>query len=230
MRVVAMAVALMLVLGGPASAGTPGDPELKDDCGVGTHVAQEQVPPWLDLCGGWFSSPAPGELKVTVEVADLLQSRSDSQYWVSWTAGGCSFTVQRMDGGAELAPGDAVSRLVAQCVPAREVECPPPFKQLGYTCWQSDKEPVIIDVSHGYEEAGNRLSWTLRFEDDLARYAPHHADGAVLTSRGAMTSVGVNSAPFTGPGYCTRESGAGWECQNQVTDWIPGGRDYVVGS
>ena len=229
MRIVALAIVMALVVGTPAAAGTGADPELKDPCGVGTHVAQEQVAPWLDLCGAWFSSPSPGVLKVTVEVADLLQSRADSQYWVSWSAGGCAFTVQQMDGGTDLTPGDQVSRLVTQCDPGHEVECPPPWKQLNYTCWETDEPPVVLDVSDTHSESGNRLSWTLPFDGDLAPYAAHHSLGAVLRSPGAMTSVGVNATPVIGPGYCTRGAGEEWSCQNQVTDWIPGGRDYVVG-
>lgn len=163
-------------------------------------------------------------------MADLLENRADSQYWVSWSSGGCSFTLQRMDGGAAIAPGDAVSRLVAQCEPGREVECPPPFKQLDFTCWQTDEDPVVIDVGDAYAQSGNRLSWTLQFDGDLAPYAAQHSAGAVLRRTDAMTSVGVNSAPLIGPGHCTSRDGTEWDCQNQVTDWIPEGRDYVVGS
>lgn len=232
MRTVALAIVMALMVGTPAAAGTAQNPELEDTCGVGPHLVDEQVPPWLDLCGGWFQTTSAGttpEIKVNLKVADLLAQRPDSQYWVDWHAGGCGFTVQRMDGGAELAPGDAVSRLLVQCKPAVEVECPPPLKQLGFFCFEIE-DPLVFDVSDSYAQSGNQMSWTLRFDGALAPYAEHHRDGAVLSAPGAMTAIGLNSAPAIGPGKCTRSDGEPWSCQNHVTDWIPDGRDYVVGA
>jgi hypothetical protein len=233
MRIVALAIAMAMVLSGPAGAGTGQNPELEDDCGVGTHVVSEQVAPWLDLCGGWFSTVSKAGdtpvIKVSLEVANLLAQRADSQYWVSWRAGGCGFAVQRLDGGTELAPGDAASRLIVNCDPGREVPCDTPFKELDFTCWETD-DPLLFDVSNSYSENGNRLSWTLRFDGKLAAYAKHHADGALLRSPWAMTAVGVNSAPLIGPGRCEKQNDGPWRCSNQVSDWIPEGRDYVVGS
>src|SRR5688500_2423708 len=99
MRVVALAIAMVMMLGGPAAAGTPQNPEWEDTCGIGTNTLAEQVAPWLDLCGGWFetlsASEKTSEIKVTLEVADLLAERADSQYRVSWGAGGCAFNLVR---------------------------------------------------------------------------------------------------------------------------------------
>ena len=232
MRKVALVVAVLMMLGAPASAGTQESPELSDTCGVGLHAAQEQVLPWLDLCAGWFESESASgvpEITVNLEVADLAANRTDSQYWGSWTAGGCDFTVIRSDGGAQLAPSDAASILSVQCNTAREVPCETPWKELGFFCWEID-EPEQFDVSDTFSESGNTLSWTLRFEGDLAPYASAHSDGSVLTATSAMTAVGVNSVGIIGPNNCTRYGDEPWECSNQVSDWINEGRDYVVGS
>jgi hypothetical protein len=234
MKMVAVAIAMVMVLGGPAGAGTGQNPELEDECGVGTHMVDEQVAPWLDLCAGWFqtlSSSATGapEIKITLEVADLAAERPRSQYWLSWSSGGCGFTVARLDGGDDLQPGDAVSRLSVQCAPARHVPCPTPLEELGFVCSEQD-DPLVFDVSDTFAQSGNRLSWTLRFAGKLAPYAKHHADGAVLRTGDAMTAVGVDGAPLIGPGRCDKSNDDPWQCRNQVSDWIPEGRNYVVGS
>ena len=200
---------------------------------MGTHVVNEQVAPWLDLCGGWFSTLSTAsdtpEIKVSLEVADLLADRTDSQYRVSWHAGGCSFDLVRFDGGQQLQPSDPVSQLHVQCDRGREVPCPTPLKELGFHCSESD-DPVLYDVSNSFAEAGNRLSWTLRFDGQLAKYAHAHRAGDVLKVGDAMTTIGVNSAPLIGPGRCEQSNDDPWQCSNQVTDWIPEGRNYVVGS
>lgn len=232
MRIIAAAVAMVFVLGGPASAGTPEDPELEDTCGVGTHMVQEQVAaPWLDLCKGWFGTLAGAQsgIQVNLQVADLAANRTDSQYWVSWAAGGCGFTVTRFDGGTQLQPGEAASRLAVQCDPGHEVPCPTPLKELGYRCFEWE-EALLYDVTGTFSEAGNTLSWALQFDGELAQYADHHAPRSRLKSQWAMSAIGANSEPITGPGRCTRQGDEPWQCTNQVTDWIPSGGDYIVGS
>lgn len=231
MRKVALVVAVLMMLGAPASAGTQEDPELFDTCGVGSNTASEQMAPWLDLCRGWFESSSADvpEITVNLEVAGLAANRTDSQYWVSWATGGCGFTLTRFDGGTELQPGEASSRLAVQCDPGREVPCETPWKELEFHCYEWD-DAELYDVSDTFSESGNRLSWTVRFDGQLATYAESHATGSVLEVNDARTAVGLNSAPVTGHGRCTRSNDDPWDCTNQVSDWIPEGRDYVVGS
>ena len=150
-------------------------------------------------------------------MASLAEARADSQYWVSWTAGGCHFSVTRFDGGTQLQPGEAASRLAVQCDPGREVECPTPLKELDFHCYEWD-DAVLHDVSSSFAESGDTLSWNLRFDGPLSAYADHHATGSVLKEPWALTAGGANSAPITGPGRCTRSGDDPWQCWNRVTD------------
>jgi hypothetical protein len=233
MRFLALALACLLLLASPASAGTQQDPEMTDPCGFGIEEGQEPVLESLDLCSTWFetvsTSGAP-EIKVVMDLVDLTD-RPDGIYWVEWTSGGCNYLVERHDGGRGETPGDAAAHFTGSC--PQEVPCVPGVGDLPATethCWTSVNR-VEADISDSFAEVDGRFEWTIRFDGALASHAPNHATGAVLEPVLSYTALEVAGGwGLVGYDHCEQDADGKWTCTGAVTDRIYEGRDYVVGS
>jgi hypothetical protein len=225
---------MVLVLGAVGSAGASvEEPEILDPCGVGAHSVDQQPLPWLDICAGWFDveilDEVP-ELTVTLQVASDLGTRTDGTWRMGWRSGECGFQLERHDHGGgdvtDLGPKPAVELLV-RCEPARRVDCDPPqLEDLGFFCVHIP-EDQRFDVTDGYAEDGDRLTWRVRFDGELADYAHLHEPGAVLTATSAQTATNISGAMLS-LNSCQRGADDPWRCRSQVGDWVPEGRDHVV--
>ncbi|HVM28561.1 MAG TPA: hypothetical protein VM433_12950 [Mycobacteriales bacterium] len=231
---IALLIAGLLGGGLLAPATAQPEPEIADLCGLGAHTVDQQPLPWLDICGASFDVTRDGGvpvLRVELEVAADLALRADSSYGVSWRSENCGFAVERHDGGdgglGSVAERRPVAQLAVSCEPNRAVPCDPEvLEDLGFFCVHIPPGQRF-DVTEGYAEDGNRLSWTVRFDGRLAPWAPVHEPGAVLTRTSAITGANVAGSTL-GSWSCQAPGGGPWRCRNSVGDWVPEGRDHVV--
>jgi hypothetical protein len=228
---------LLGLLASPVVAGTPADPDVVDECGLGLHTTEQPAPPFHDFCGAWFETlPGPKDkptvIRITMEMAGDVQPRTSSIYSVRWLAGNCGFFVQRNDDGRTEGPapsnGPATVEFGASCEPPTIVPCEYPIEQFGFTCFELP-DPRYFDVSAGYVEAGRRISWTVRFDGPFAEFADKFDHGDILREPSAVTGPVVAGDPLV-LAYCNRRADDPWDCRSQTGNLELNGRDYIVGS
>ena len=179
---IALLLAVVAVLGGPASAGTQQQPEMTDECSGYVHAVDGSTRvrhASLDLCKGWFtagpSAAGAPAFRVTLEVGAEPVDGVEAAYMSFWSAGNCRYGVT-VDGAVNAPHPQAFS---ADCEPPGEATCTVP--QLELNCTYEDTTQYYDLAADSVVWDGKQLQVTVVFEGGLAAFAGDHSDVSAVT-------------------------------------------------
>ena len=221
-------VAAMLISAGPASAGSPTDPDVVDACGVPGQTADETpgiTTPWTDICAGWFDSTtvdgAP-VLRITTKVAGPIDDRF-AIYRAGWRSGNCGYQLSHEQGFGEHEVGpihitDAGGAFLrVRCAPPVVEPCLVP----GVDLCQVYPDERRLGVPGTVAVEGDTVAWTVRVSGALAEFADDVDRGSRLTSTYLQAATKAGLLAFA-PSACY-----GTSCVAVGSDHAPG-RDVVI--
>ena len=210
-RLVAVALAVVCLAGSPAVAGTSADPDVVDPCGPTGQVEEQSVgvrPGWADICAGWFEQLDSG-LRVTATFAEAIPDDRLGLYRAGWRTGDCAYQLSHDRGLGYYGTGGIFvsdlgrTGLRVRCGEPVESECKPPAVGLPSvgTCerYPNEQNFTLVDA---VAVDGKSLSWTVRFDGELAALADELGAGTAITrpSLYAAAKVGV---PIGGAQACS---------------------------
>jgi hypothetical protein len=184
-RILVVVAAMLSLLGGStAVAGTADDPEVVDDCGVGTIDEDGPLTPWTDVCAAWLET-GDGTVTAVVQLAtDVTERPNPSIYWMTWTTDdGCTHGV---------ALGD---RMLSDHVPD------PPnvhrggnegYRTFASHCPQGGARAYVYLDESAVVEDGTTISLTVdlgALEGPDAAVATQYTEGRTLRGLTARTAV-----------------------------------------
>ena len=199
----ALALAVVVAGGMPAAAA---EPQVTDPCGP-TGLAAEPTAgattPWTDICSAAFTTLDAGSaLQVTATFAGDIPDDRIGLYAVAWRVGDCTYRASHEAGTGEFSANGVIisdlggDRVRVRCGESVPGDCSPPIG----TCphWPDERH---FDLTDAVTVAGDSVTWTLRFTDDLADIAGRFTPGTQLTNLYVESSTKAVLAA-TNPSFC----------------------------
>lgn len=219
-RLVAGVFAVLLLGMMPASAGTPGNPEVSDPCGNPVaNAGLEPAASWEDICAVWFDTATPaGGVTVTIQTG-ALQPRTPSVRTAAWSVGGCRMAAVAEDASG---PDQLVDHaLYVQCSEPHETPCPVPNDI--QSCYTTD-DPVRVALDGAVTETANTVTFAITPNRLPANLRGLLDAGSTLTDPMALAGPLVAGQTLNAGAPCEELT-----CASKVGDATPHGRSFQIG-